>query len=146
MSDISNPLNTGQQMTTNYDLKKIFLWNNRYDGEQYVNNSNYNPVTILAGTVMGRVPLTRNLVPLDASQTDGSQYPVGILAQDILLAGGQTKQCSICVRGDVNRAAIIFWTGNTFNTIVEKRTLFDWIQNLGIKIVPVTEMTGTDNQ
>lgn len=145
MSDITNPLLTVQQAITNYDLSKIFLWNNRYDNESYVNNSNYNPVTILQGTVMGRIPTTRVLVPLDASQTDGSQYPVGILAQDIVLAAGQTKQASICVRGDVNAAKVIFWTGNNSNTIVEKRILKDWLQDMGIKLVTGIEMSATDN-
>lgn len=145
MSDITQPINTGQQLTTQYDTSKIFLWGNRYDSESYVNNSNYNPVTILAGTVMGRVTLTQVLVPLDASQINGSQFPVGILAQDITLAAGQTKQCTICIRGDVNRARIIFWTGNTFNTPVGNRILKDHLQDQGIKIVATNEMTSEDN-
>lgn len=146
MSDISQPLNTGQQATTNYDLSKIFLWNNRYDSESYVNNSNYNPVTILAGTVMGRVTLTGVLVPLDASQINGSQFPVGILAQDIVLAAGATKACTICIRGDVNGRKLIFWTGNTLNTPVANRILKDHLQDQGIIIKQSTEMTDYDNQ
>jgi len=149
MSSITNPLNTGQQMTTNYDLSKIFLWDNRYDSENYVNNSNYNPVTILAGTVMGRIASTGRVVPCDASQTDGSQIPMGVLAQDVLLLGGALQKVAICVRGDVNQNALIFWTGNSVNTIVGNnppRRMFDLIQDSGIKLVSGTEMSATDNQ
>jgi|SRR5690242_4869498 len=146
MSEITQPLNTGQQMTTNYDLSKIFLWDNRYDNEQFVNNTNYNPVTLKAGTVMGRVTATGILRPCDASQTDGSNIPIGILAQDLLVLGGATARCSICVRGDVNRNGIIFWTANTFDTITAGRRYYDLIQDVGIKIVAGQELSGYDNQ
>lgn len=152
---IQNTVNTGQQMTSNYDLSKIFVYNNRYETDNYVNNSSYATITILAGTVMGRIALTGVLVPLISSSVDGSQFPVGILAQDVTLAAGQTVQCSICVAGDVAQEKVIFWSnqggsttlGDTMNTIVSNRTLHDRIQGdtVGIKLTPGTEMTGFDN-
>lgn len=149
MSDITNPVNTGQQMITNYDVSKIFLWNNRFENDNYVNNSNYNPVTLRAGTVMGRVALTNVLVPCDASQIDGSQFPIGILAQDMTISGGQTIKATICVSGDVAAGKVIFFTGNTLETIVAGRRMKDRIQSdsVGIKLVfGSTEMTSIDNQ
>lgn len=158
MSAISNPINTGQQMTTNYDLSKIFVFNNRYETDNYVNNSSYNPITILAGTVMGRVALTGVLVPFVSTSNDGSQYPIGILAQDVQLAAGQTAQCSICIAGDVAAEKVILWSnqggsttsGDTLDTIVSgtQRRVRDMIQShsVGIILRPGTEMTGYDNQ
>jgi hypothetical protein len=149
MSGVNQRINTGQQLTTDYDLSKIFLWNNRYENDSYVNNSNYNPQTIPAGTVMGRVTGTGYLQPCNASAVDGSQNPIGILAQDIIaLAGGSSKQAAICVAGDVDANKIIFLFGDSLETIVNGRRFRDRIQadTVGIKLIfTSTEMTDFDN-
>lgn len=149
MSSVNQRINTGQQLTTDYDLSKIFLWNNRYENDSYVNNSNYNPQTILAGTVMGRVTTTGYLQPCNAAAVDGSQRPIGILAQDIIqLAGGQSKQAAICVSGDVSADKITFLFGDNLETVVDGRRFRDRIQadSVGIKLIfNSTEMTDFDN-
>jgi len=147
MSTVNQRLNTPSQATTDYDLSKIFILNNRYENDNWVNNSNYDPLTLKIGTLMGRVAATNVLVPLDASKLDGSQFPVGILAQDITLSAGATDQVAICVSGDVAQEKVIFWTGNNMSTVVAGRTLHDRIgsDTVGIKLVPGTEMTDFDN-
>lgn len=149
MSSVNLRVNTGQQITTDYDLSKIFIWNNRYESDNYVNNSNYNPQTIPAGTVMGRVTGTGYLQPSNASAVDGSQNPIGILANDVIaLPGGTSKKCSICVAGDVSADKIIFLFGDNLETIVNGRRFKDRIQadSVGIKLVfGSTEMTDFDN-
>lgn len=149
MSSITNRVNTGQQITSDVELGKIFLWNNRYEKDSYVNNSNYNPQTIPAGTVMGRVTSTGYLQPCNASAVDGSQRPIGVLAQDIVgLGGGATKQASICVSGDIDANKVIFLFGDSMETIVDGRRFRDRIQadSVGIKLVfGSTENTFYDN-
>ena len=40
MSDINQRVfNQAGLATTDYDLSKIFIWNNRYESDSYVNNS-----------------------------------------------------------------------------------------------------------
>lgn len=148
MSSINIRVNTGLQITTDYDLAKIFVWNNRYENDSYVNNSNYNPVTILAGTVMGRITTTGYVQPSSASAVDGSQRPIGILANDVVqLAGGTSKKVSLCVSGDVAAEQLIFFFGDTLETVSDGRRFKDRIQadSVGLKLVYRTEMSGFDN-
>lgn len=155
MSVITNPINTGNQMTSVYNLQKIFLWDNRYDASNYVNNGGYNPVTLFAGTIMGKIAATGVLAPCDASANDGSQFPIGVLAQDITLLGGATKNVNLCISGDVNEAAIIYYpNGNNIPWVAANKTiniagraLRDRLMTdtLGIRPVPSTEMTQADN-
>lgn len=148
MSTINTRLNTGNQITSDYDVSKIFIYNNRYENDNYVNNSNYNPLTLLAGTLMARVVATGFIVPFYGSGVDGSQFPIGVLAQDLIaIPGGGTKQASICVSGDVAQEKLIFLYGDTLDTVVQGRRLRDRIgfDTVGIKLVPGTEMTAYDN-
>lgn len=155
MSTQNTDLANGQQTITNYDLSKIFVFQNRYETRQLV-NSEYNPMTLLAGTVMGAIKGTGTstalptLFPCTASATDGSQYPVGILAADILIQDGTTVSVPICTLGDVVKNKIIFWNAptDTFSSVPSggNRAMYDEIAGLGIKIVDNTENDYVDNQ
>lgn len=148
MSSATITINTGQQITTQYNLEKLFLWGNRYENDNYVNNFSYSTITLLAGTVMGRVASTGVLIPSTASAIDGSQFPIGVLARDVVnLAAGATAQCAICVAGDVSANLLIFTFGDTLETVVAGRRYRDRIQadSMGLKLVFRTEMTDYDN-
>jgi hypothetical protein len=139
-------------LTVNTDTSKLFIGRNRYESDNYVNNSYYDPITLPAGTVMGRVAATNVLIPCQKGATDGSQYVVGILAQDLLIDSGDTVSAAVCVEGDVNENMISFFnseaTGMGLNTVVGDRTMRDRIagDTVGIKLVPCEEMTDYDNQ
>ena len=148
MSSATITINTGQQITTQYNLEKLFLWSNRYENDNYVNNFSYSTITLLAGTVMGRVASTGVLIPSTASAVDGSQYPIGVLARDIVnMAAGSTQLCAICIAGDVSAPLLIFTFGDTLDTVVNGRRYRDRIQadSAGIVLRGRTEMTGYDN-
>jgi hypothetical protein len=148
MSSAIITINTGQQITTQYNLEKLFLWDNRYESDNYVNNFSYSTITLLAGTVMGRVASTGVLIPTTASAVDGSQYPIGVLARDVVnLAAGATQLCAICIAGDVSAPLLIFTFGDTLDTVVNGRRYRDRIQadSAGIILKGRTEMTAFDN-
>lgn len=148
MSTVSNTLNTGSQATFNTDTSKIFLFENRYETNNYINNSGYNPVTLLAGTVMARVAGTNILIPFSSKGSNGSQFPIGILADDYVVAAGTTVKASICIYGDVNiNSVILAEQGDTLNTVVSNRTVRDKIksESAGIRLIDSTEMTAFDN-
>lgn len=148
MSKVTSTLLTGNQAITNYDLAKIFVYNNRYETGS-INNSLYSPLTLLAGTVMGRVALSNNLMPWSSNAINGSQYPIGILAADCVIQDGDSLNVPICIAGDVVQDKIIcFHAGDTLTTVVSSKTLFDRIgsDSVGIKIVPNNENTYLDNQ
>ncbi len=147
MSTNNQVLNTGQQAITNYDVSKIFIGNNRYENALY-NNSSYDSVTLRAGMLMGRISANNYIVPLQSDASDGSQFPVGILASDYVVEDGDSVNLSLCVAGDVAEEKIIFTGQDTIETVVSSRRLRDRIaaDTVGIKVVSGTEMADYDNQ
>lgn len=147
MSENNQVLNTGQQAITNYDVSKIFLWNNRFENGEYT-NSTYDDVTIRAGRLMGRVATSGKLVQHNSANSDGSQFPVGVLNQDWVIEAGETKTVSICVAGDVAEEKVILYGSDTMSTPISGKQIRDRIagDTVGIKLVSTIEMTGYDNQ
>lgn len=150
MSTISTGTNTSNQMTINRDVSKIFVGRNRYSENQYVNNATYNPIALVAGTVMGRVTATGRLVALQSTAVDGSQVPVGILAHDLSVDAGGIVAATIATEGDVVQDMIVFVKpGDGLDTAVTvgvSRRLKDLIHQMGLNIVGGTDQTGYDNQ
>lgn len=148
MSKQEVALNTGSQVTTNYNLAKIFVYNNRYINGNYI-NSTYDDVTLQAGTLMGRVLADGTVKPLQSNATDGSQIPLGVLAADLVVVGGDSVDVPICTSGDVVEAQVILTkSGDTMNTIIEARRLRDRIagDTVGVNLVGTNENTYLDNQ
>lgn len=147
MSSNDQVLNTGQQAITNYDVSKIFLWNNRYENGEFT-NSLYDDVTLRAGRLMGRVASSGKLKEHNSSATDGSQFPIGILANDHLVEAGDTVTVSICIAGDVAEEKVILYGSDTMATPISSREIRDRIASdtAGIVLRSTTELTGYDNQ
>lgn len=147
MSTNTIVLNNGQQAIVNRDLSKIFVWNNRYEKANYT-NSTYDTVELATGTLMGRISATQEVVPHDASASDGSQYPVGVLAGDYSVEEGDTVEVYFCVAGDVVANKVILASGDTLSTVISGRSIRDRIaaDTVGVKLIESTELTGTDNQ
>jgi len=151
VSTNSVSLNTGQQAIIQQDLGKIFVWNNRYENMPYeYENDTYDDVTIPAGTLMGRIGATQKVVPLESGASDGSQYPVGVLAADVVILAGETYDgtVSVCVAGDVVESKVLFDGSDDMDTLVSSRSLRDRIaaDTVGIKLVVTTELSGADNE
>lgn len=147
MSSNNVALNTGNQAIINYDVSKIFIWDNRYEKANYT-NSTYDPISLVPGTLMGRISATQEIVPLESGASDGSQYPVGILQSEITVDEGDTVSLTICVAGDVVESKVILEGSDTMNTVISGRSIRDRIggDTVGIKLVPSTELTADDNQ
>jgi hypothetical protein len=140
-------LNNGQQMIVNTDLAKIFVWDNRFESANYT-NSTYDPVTLPAGTLMGKISATQEIVPLTSAASDGSQFPVGVLNQTSVIAAGATVALAYCVSGDVVESGVILQGADTMATVISGRSIRDRIgaDTVGVKLVGSIEMTGFDNQ
>lgn len=147
MSEVTIVSNNGQQATANFDTRKIFVWDNRFQDETYNNSDLYDPYTLLPGTLMGRIHATGVVVPLESGASDGSQLPIGILAgPGVAVDEGEDQEISMCVGGDVVEAMVLLQGSDTLDTVVSSRRLRDWIQLMNIKLVGGTEMSNTDNQ
>lgn len=137
---------TNSQLTVRTDTSKIFIYNNRYEDIKLYNAGGA-PVTLLAGTLLGRISANGKVIPLASGAADNSQYPVGILATDYTIAAGATIDASMCIAGDVAAEKVIYQGGDTGDTVVSGRMLKDRIKSdtLGIKLVSSTSMTDYDN-
>ena len=148
MSSQSVPVRTANQMTVNTDLSQIFIGEIFTENDNYINNSGYDPITLPPGTVMGRVAASGVVVPLQSNASDGSQFPLGILMEELVLDAGESVMAPICVAGRVAKEKVTFFKpGDAMETVVSSRRLQDRIgsDTVGIKLVPTTEMTDYDN-
>jgi len=146
MSNVTTTTNTNNQLTNNYDYSKIFLFGNQYENGK-IANATGSPVTIPAGTLIGRIGASQLLIPCASGSTDGSEFPIGVLAQNVTIPANTAMEISIGISGDVAEEKIIFNGTDDFNTLVAARSFRDRISadTLGIKLVPSTELTGFDN-
>jgi hypothetical protein len=132
----------------NYDLTKIFVGNNRFETATYTNPTS-GEVTLAKGTVMGRVANTNKVLPLESTASDGSQFPIGILADDYVVDYTESATVTFCIAGDVVESKLVFENGtDTTSTVVSSRTLGDRIagDTAGIIFVGGDQLTGYDNQ
>jgi len=135
------------ELITNFDRTKVFLGENTYQSDNYVNGTSYDPITLLKGTVMGRIHATGYLTPVIQGANNGADKPIGILAEDYEVLSGVTKQVTICDKGEVAESKIIFWDGAiTLETVLSGQRMRDHLTYLGIKLRGGTEMTSLDNQ
>jgi hypothetical protein len=134
-------------LITNNDNAKIFIWDNRYEQGTYTNPTG-DDVTLAKGTLMGRVSATQKLVPLASGASDGSQFPVGILADDYTVDYLESANVTICIGGDVAEELVVLNGSDTMATVISSRSIRDRIagDTLGIKLVAGTQMTAFDNQ
>lgn len=146
MSEQTIGSNNGVQLFVNTDLSRVFLWENRYSKGNF-NNHQYDPLVLKAGTLLGRYSGNQNLFILTSAANDGTQYPVGILAEDITIDDGDTVEVAFCNYGDVAEEKVILHGNDTMNTVISGRSIRDRIASdtVGIRLVAGTEMTAFDN-
>ncbi len=88
----SNEITSNQSnaLFVNTDTSKTFIVIKATERESYINNSTYNPITLYAGTVLGRIQASGIIVPWRNDVTDGSQFPIGVLGSDMQIDSGDT--------------------------------------------------------
>lgn len=147
MSTITEVLNTGNFAVFNKNVAKTFIWNNSFRTETFLNPTG-GTLTYAIGTLLGRVTASGKLVALQSDAVDGSQIPVGILAQEVTLDAAAEDSVPVCIGGEVaEEKVVLVKIGDTFATDISGRTIRDRINGdtLGIKLVVADELTGTDN-
>ncbi len=148
MSEQTIALNNGQQAIIHTDTSKIFVGKNRYEKGNYNNSELYDAVTLAVGTLLGRISASGDLVPLESGASDGSQYPVGVVAQTVTVEAGDDQEIYFCVAGDVVADKVILQGSDDLDTVVSGRQLRDRIgaDTVGIKLITQnTEMSAEDN-
>lgn len=152
MSSITEINKTSNQLHTDIDVSKIFVFNNRFLKAD-LNNASGGVKSFLPGLVVSRVASSAKVVPFDGTAVNGAQIPIGILKTEVIdLADTEDSSVNICYSGDVVESKLILEAGDldsvvTIGTGTENtRIVRDMIQSLGIKLVASAELTDFDNQ
>jgi len=137
---------TGNFLAADSDRQKVFIFNNEFESGTLLNSSG-GELTYAIGTLLGRIAATGKLIPLTSAAVDGSQYPVGVLADEITLADAAEGTVTIAISGDVRADALVLDGSDTLDTVVELKTIGDRIKSdtIGIRLVEVTDNTFFDN-
>lgn len=145
MSTVTNTVNKSNFQQNDYDFSKIFLGENRYASVEFTASGA--DLELTAGMLIGKISATQKGKVLASASTDGSQFPFGIIPQDITVLDGETKVISVCIAGNVAQEKIVLAGSDTLATPVSLRSIGDRIMSdtLGIKLVKTTENSGFDN-
>ena len=154
MSKATVVLQNGSQMTTNYDVTKIFLGGNRYK-QASLKNTTGAELTLLAGRLLAK----QSAIAVDTTNVVGGLTPhlstnveanvaVGVLAQDLVIAIGATAlNVNYCIAGDFDQSALILGGSDTLATIIGGKAIREQIiaetQLIGVTI---DQLSGYDNQ
>lgn len=132
-------------LISNRDTSKIFLGGNRFSTGEYTATG---AVALAKGTLLGRITTTSKLVPFAKGGTTGEAVPVGILADDYVIAGAGTVQITYCDMGLLDETLIILPAGDTLESVITGVGIIrDVIQRSTlIKLEKATELTKYDNQ
>lgn len=148
MSTVTKVIDQSNFLGAVTDISKIFLGGTQTISNSYINNSSYDPITLLAGTVMGRISSTGVLAPCTSNASDGSKYPIGILMQDLVIDSGDTVTACVCLAGRVAQEKVIFFRfSDSLSTVVDARQYRDRIgsDSVGILLVPSVDNSYADN-
>jgi hypothetical protein len=142
MSDIASRNSNRNQITFDYDYTKLFLFDNKYRNVSIANATGA-VLSLKAGTVIGAVGVTYGVYKSGTA----NQLPVGVLAENIDIANGDTVSVSICVSGRIAESQLVLDGTDTLSTIVSNRSIRDRLASdtLGIELAGGDELTKIDN-
>lgn len=155
----SNEIKSNQSnaLFVNTDTSKTFIEIKATERESYINNSSYNPITLLPGTVMGRIQASGVIVPWRNDVTDGSQFPIGILGTDMLINSGATVAALLVTECRMAAEKVIaYQLSNQSIATTLQLTITSWhgagttklkdvLESIGIHLKTTTQMSFPDN-
>jgi hypothetical protein len=142
---VTNVIQTRNQLGNDYDFSKLFLFENRY--RKITIAASGDDLELTQGMLIGTIATSGNGAVMKSGSSDGSQFPVGIMAEDITIADGDSEEVLICIGGHVNESKLVFDGTDDLDTAVSSRTYRDRIASdtLGIFLVTADELSAADN-
>lgn len=145
MAEVINTSFSGGMRVTNYSNERLLIFNNNFESGTFTNADAYE-TTLEIGTVVGRVSATGKIAVFDHSASDGSQYPIGVLASSYTVDGTDSAEVRIVTGGEINGNMLVFPNGETVETAVSSRQVRDWLQLANIVLRYPDELSELDNQ
>jgi hypothetical protein len=148
MSTITNSVRTRNQLTSDYDVSKLFLGNNESISGTFTSSGGD---TLYNGHLMGKVAVGGAIVECNPSASDGSQFPIGLinlgLSESVDVADGAAIVLNLINTGRVASSKIILPTGVLLTTVIsgDGRTISDYLNALGFTLEGGEELTALDN-
>jgi hypothetical protein len=145
--DITQRNTTRNQSTADYEVKKIFIFDNRFTEGVYKNNSG-SSLTLKPGMLAVRdTAVAGGLLPATA---DNLEAVIGVVSVDgdLVLANNATANINICTKGTVDGNRLVLPASVTLNTVPTDaaKTLRDILEGIGLHIdTSAVEMTKFDN-
>ncbi len=139
--------------TQKYDYSVLFPWNPRTLANGVYTNTTGGDITLPAGLILGRINSSKKLWPMVSTATDGSQIPIAVLVNTVIIPDGATVNLTRLVAGDVVASGLIFSNGtDTLATNIAYDgsgdiigTIEDILLDCGIIPVPSADGTFYDN-
>ena len=136
---------TRNQSTADYQIKRIFIFDNRFKEGVY-KNTDVAEATLAPYSLAARsATIVDGLIPVAAGNLADV---VGITAneQSIVLAAAGTTNINICTKGTIEAIHLSLPAGVTLNTVVGAKTLKDILEGIGFHIEEnAVENTKFDN-
>ena len=141
MSHVTQRNQTRNQITSDYDFSKIFLFENKYRSISITPSGA--DLEITAGMVIGVVD--DEYQEYKSGTSDISI--VGIAAETLTIADGVEGSFNICTAGKVAEEKITLNGTDTLDTVVGNTPIRDLIarQTIGIEIQSATQLSKFDN-
>jgi len=149
MAGISTISSTDNSLHVRYDRSEVFLGEVKTIENQTFRNTTAGTLTYPIGTLVGRLTSGGKLVPLTSAATNGSQIPVGFLAQEVTLAATSDDNVCIVIAGTVDSSKITLAGSDVLTTVITEQgqTIYDAIHSFtsGIRLIATREFGKTDN-
>jgi len=139
---------TRNQAAFDRTLTNLLIRNNSFLKSDYANISGALE-TVVVGQVMGRVATTQKLVVCKSGASDGSQYPVAVMVQELTAVpiAGTVDNIAPCNGGVINVNEIVLDGTDTLATLVNTISMRDHLiaNTKGLELIDVLENTDFDN-
>lgn len=120
------------------------------DGGTYAQDAT-ETIAVAKYTVLGMVTASGKLKALESDAVDGSQYPIGIINEEILAASivaGDVEILDYVVGGDgiVDSGSLVFHNGtDTLDTMVGGKTIASYLNDKGLFFKEITDFEEHEN-
>ena len=143
--DVTQRNATRNQSTADFQQKKIFLFDNRFENGVFKNNDEAD-IDVVAGLLVARDTGTANgLIPVTALTLANV---VGIVNIDgtVTLAEDETVEVAYATKGTINGNLLTLPATVTLNSTVGSKSLKDVLEGIGFHVeTNIVENTNFDN-
>jgi hypothetical protein len=145
MNDVNQRNVTRNQSTADYQIKRIFVFDNRFESGNYLNNSGAT-ATIEAGMLVARsTTVAGGLIPVTSANL-ANVIGIAALEGAVDLANAATLSITYGTKGTIDGNQLVLPATVTLDTVVGQKTLRDVLEGIGFHVdTSSVEHTKFDN-